>query len=96
MKTKVFPLLLLGAVLMLLAAAPVALKYPDGWIPLFSSQSSDHVSTVLNTEQITRITPILDLHNHAEPYLEVQFSNGEKLQVFEPFEEFMERIRRSQ
>lgn len=81
---------------MLLAASPVVAKYPDGWIPLFTSQRSDAVSTVLNTTQITRVTPVLDLFNHADPYLEVQFSNGEKLQVFEPFEEFMERIRRSQ
>lgn len=79
-------------------------KFPDNYIPMFHD-NSDAVSTALNTAQITRITPKFDHEGLLSrgkkstggvSYLEVQFSNGEKIQVFEPLDEFLERIRRSQ
>ena len=79
-------------------------KFPDNYIPMFHD-NSDAVSTALNTTQITRITPKFDhdgllsrgkKSTGGVSYLEVQFSNGEKIQVFEPLDEFLERIRRSQ
>ena len=96
-----FGLTVIGAALILFMSAKPVAKYPDAWIPMFFD-SSDNVSTLLNTEEITRITPMFDAdtllsHNPENAnYLEVQMSNGEKLQVFEPFDEFVERIRRSQ
>jgi hypothetical protein len=76
-------------------------RYPDAWIPMFID-TSDEVSTLINTDQITRITPkfhpelLLGHEPENSTYLEVQMANGEKIEVFEPFDEFVERIRRSQ
>ena len=91
----------IGAALILFMAAKPVAKYPEAWIPMFFG-AGDEVSTLINTTQITRITPMFDAekmlsHNEKKAsYLEVQMSNGEKLEVFEPFDEFVERIRRSQ
>jgi len=94
-----------GAVLMVLvAASPNAkLRFPEGYIPMWESQTSDAIATVLNTANITRITPkfneeaILPLRDpDSAEYLEVRFSDGEVIQVFEPLDEFLNRIRSSQ
>ena len=97
----------LAATPMLLAtvvptAESQASRMPEGYIPMFHD-NSDEVSTMLNTNEITRITPMFDHEGILKRgdgvggnYLEVQFSNGETIQVFEPFDEFIERIRKSQ
>ena len=93
-----------GAVLMVLvAASPNAkLRFPEGYIPMWESQTSDAIATVLNTANITRITPkfdeeaILSRDNESAEYLEVRFNDGQVLQVFEPLDEFLNRIRSSQ
>ena len=78
------------------------LKFPDGYIPMWESQSSDAISTVLNTRNITRITPkfdeeaVLSIDRDSAEYLEVRFNDGQVLQVFEPLDEFLDRIRSSQ
>jgi hypothetical protein len=95
-------LIIIGVLLVLcLSFKSVSSRYPDAWIPMFVD-TSDEVSTLINTDQITRITPKFhpELLLGHEPknanYLEVQMANGEKIEVFEPFDEFVERIRRSQ
>lgn len=93
-----------GAVLMVLvAASPNAkLRFPEGYIPMWESQTSDAIATVLNTANITRITPkfneeaILSRDSDSAEYLEVRFNDGQVLQVFEPLDEFLNRIRSSQ
>ena len=93
---------ILGALVVLcFAFNSLPSRYPDAWIPMFVD-TSDEVSTLINTQQITRITPkfhpelLLGHEPENSTYLEVQFSNGEKIEVFEPFDEFVERIKRSQ
>ena len=100
-----------GAVLMVLvAASPNAkLRFPEGYIPMWESQSSDSISTILNTANITRITlkydekvveakvPLPRMGLRPSPsYLEVRFADGEVIEVFEPLDEFLDRIRSSQ
>jgi hypothetical protein len=83
---------------------PVSAKvrFPDGYIPMWESQTSDAIATVLNTANITRITPkfdeeaILSRDSDSADYLEVRFNDGQVLQVFEPLDEFLNRIRSSQ
>ena len=93
--------LCIGAALVLCLSFKSIAKWPDGYIPMFFD-SSDAVSTLINTNQIVRITPSqmnpeeLLGHGGLSDYLEVQLSNGKIIQVYEPFDEFVERIRRSQ
>ena len=76
-------------------------RYPDGYVPMWVDEG-DTVSTLINTRQIIMITPkthpelLLGHEPDKASYLEVKLSNGEKIEVFEPFDEFVERIRRSQ
>ena len=70
---------------------------------MWESQTSDSIATVLNTANITRITPkfnddaIEDMREpEAAEFLEVRFNDGQVLQVFEPLDEFLDRIRSSQ
>ena len=94
----------IGAVLMVLvAASPTAkVRFPKGYIAMWESQTSDAIATVLNTETITRITPkfneeaLLTRRPDDAEYLEVRFSDGQVIQVFEPLDEFLNRIRSSQ
>ena len=77
-------------------------KFPEGYIPMWESQTSDSIATVLNTANITRITPkfdeeaVLSMDRESAEYLEVRFNDGQVLQVFEPLDEFLDRIRSSQ
>ena len=78
------------------------IRFPDGYIPMWESQTSDAIATVLNTRNITRITPkfdeeaVLSMDRESAEYLEVRFNDGQVLQVFEPLDEFLDRIRSSQ
>jgi hypothetical protein len=78
------------------------LRFPNGYIPMWESQTSDAVSTVLNTENITRITPkfneeaLLTRGDEPPNYLEVRFTDGQTIMVYEPLDEFLDRIRSSQ
>ena len=99
---KTIGLAIIGALVVLcFAFNSLPSRYPDAWIPMFVD-TTDNVSTLINTKQITRITPkfhpelLLGYEPESPSYLEVQFSNGEKIEVFESFDEFVERIRRSQ
>jgi len=84
-------------------------KFPEGYIPMWESQSSDSISTIINTANITRITlkydeevveakvPLPRMGLRPSPsYLEVRFADGEVIEVFEPLDEFLDRIRSSQ
>ena len=78
-------------------------KFPEGYIPMWESQTSDSIATVLNTANITRITPKFNddaievmREPEAAEFLEVRFNDGQVLQVFEPLDEFLNRIRSSQ
>lgn len=78
-------------------------KFPEGYIPMWESQTSDSIATVLNTANITRITPKFNddaievmREPEAAEFLEVRFNDGQVLQVFEPLDEFLDRIRSSQ
>lgn len=80
----------------------VPAKFPDGWIPMYFDQS-DAVSCVINTNTIAYIEPCTDTEailSRSEKaslsYLKVYLNNGDILEVVEPFDEFVERIRRSQ
>jgi hypothetical protein len=82
---------------------PVAkVRFPDGYIPMWAGRSDDTVSTVLNTKNIVRITPTFNtdiaLNKGTGPaqYLEVLFTSGEVLRVYEDLEEFLTRIRQNQ
>jgi len=94
----------IGAVLMvLIAASPAAkLTYPRRWIPMWEGKRE---TIMIHTDNIVTVEPKFDpeallarskLLNKKAQYLEVILADGRKLQVFEPFDEFMERIRRSQ
>jgi hypothetical protein len=101
-------LALIGLFLMLMSMVPInateyserGVRFPDGYVPMWVDEG-DTVSTLINTRQIIMITPKthpeLLLGHEAEKatYLEVKLGNGQTIQVFEPFEEFVERIRRS-
>lgn len=77
------------------------LRFPDGYIPMWESQTSDAISTVLNTQNITRITPkfneeaLLTRGDESPNYLEVRFTDGQTIMVYEPLDEFLDRIRSS-
>lgn len=78
-------------------------KFPEGYIPMWESQTSDSIATVLNTANITRITPKFNddaievmREPEAAEFLEVRFNDGQVIQVFEPLDEFLNRIRSSQ
>ena len=78
-------------------------KFPEGYIPMWESQTSDSIATVLNTANITRITPKFNddaievmREPEAAEFLEVRFNDGQVIQVFEPLDEFLDRIRSSQ
>ena len=110
--TTVVGLVLIGITIFLcFGFKPVSakLRFPDGYIPLWESQSSDTISTILNTANITRITlkydeevveakvPLPRMGLRPSPsYLEVRFADGEVIEVFEPLDEFLDRIRSSQ
>ena len=92
-------------VFLFLGFKPVSakIKFPDGYIPMWESQTSDTVATVLNTRNITQITPKFNddaievmKEPEAAEFLEVRFNDGQVLQVFEPLDEFLNRIRSSQ
>lgn len=97
-------LVLIGLVLMLMSMVTPknasGIRFPEGYVPMWVD-SGDTVSTLINTRQIIMITPkihpelLLGHDNDKAAYLEVKLGNGETIQVFEPFEEFVERIRRS-
>ena len=96
-------LALIGLVLMLMSMVTPknasGIRFPDGYVPMWVD-SGDTVSTLINTRQIIMITPkthpeLLLYHDNDKAYLEVKLGNGETIRVFEPFEEFVERIRRS-
>ena len=79
------------------------IRFPDGYIPMWESQTSDAIATVLNTRNITRITPKFNddgievmREPEAAEFLEVRFNDGQVIQVFEPLDEFLNRIRSSQ
>ena len=70
---------------------------------MWESQTSDSIATVLNTANITRITPKFNddaievmREPEAAEFLEVRFNDGQVIQVFEPLDEFLNRIRSSQ
>ena len=96
-------LVLIGALLIVcFGFKSVPAKFPDGWIPMFYDQS-DSVSCVINTNTISYIEPGVDPEailsragDKQFEYLMVHLTNGKSLKVFEPFDEFVERIRRSQ
>ena len=103
--TTIVGLVLIGLFLFLcMGFKPISRKvrFPDGYIPMWESQTSDAISTVLNTRNITRITPkfdeeaVLSIDRDSAEYLEVRFNDGQVLQVFEPLDEFLDRIRSSQ
>ena len=103
--TTIVGLLLIGITIFLcMGFKPVSkkVKFPDGYIPMWESQTSDAIATVLNTANITRITPkfdeeaVMSIDKDSAEYLEVRFSDGEVIQVFEPLDEFLNRIRSSQ
>ena len=117
MKMKNLPstivgLLLIGITIFLcFGFKPISrkIRFPDGYIPMWESQSSDSISTILNTANITRITlkydeevveakvPLPRMGLRPSPsYLEVRFADGEVIEVFEPLDEFLNRIRSSQ
>lgn len=98
-------------VFLFLGFKPVSakIKFPDGYIPMWEAQSSDSISTIINTANITRITlkydeevveakvPLPRMGLRPSPsYLEVRFADGEVIEVFEPLDEFLDRIRSSQ
>lgn len=103
--TTIVGLLLIGITIFLcMGFKPISRKvrFPDGYIAMWESQTSDAIATVLNTANITRITPkfdeeaILSRDSDSAEYLEVRFNDGQVLQVFEPLDEFLNRIRSSQ
>jgi hypothetical protein len=62
-------------------------------------------SIMIHTDNIVTVEPKFDpelllarsrLLNNKAAWLDVVLADGRTLQVFEPFDEFMERIRRSQ
>jgi hypothetical protein len=94
----------IGAVLMvLIAASPAAkLTYPRRWIPMWEGKRE---SIMIHTDNIVTVEPMFDpeallarskLLNKKAAWLDVVLADGRTLKVFEPFDEFMERIRRSQ
>ena len=104
--TTIVGLLLIGITIFLcFGFKPISRKvrFPDGYIPMWESQTSDAIATVLNTRNITRITPKFNDEGievmrepEAAEYLEVRFNDGQVLQIFEPLDEFLNRIRSSQ
>jgi hypothetical protein len=94
----------LGAVIMVLVAASPTQKltYPRRWIPMWEGKRE---SIMIHTDNIVTVKPMFDpslllksnkIKNSQAGFLEVTLACGEKLEIYEPFEEFMERIRRSQ
>ena len=90
------------AVMVLVSASAVQARFPDGFIPLWSKAKGGSVTALFNTHQICRIVPKVDLESilgheeGKEAYLEVHFSDGKTMKVYEDFEEFYTRIRTSQ
>ena len=75
---------------------------PDGYIPMWSQQKKGHQTSLINTRQIVRITPVFDpdlvlskTRNPKADYLEVLLSTGELLIVDEEYEDFKKRVRNS-
>ena len=115
MKFAIRYTILLATSFMLIAVCfgfkPVSakVKFPEGYIPMWESQSSDSISTIINTANITRITlkydekvveakvPLPRMGMRPSPsYIEVRFADGEVIEVYEPLDEFLDRIRSSQ
>ena len=79
-------------------------QQPKGFIPMWSEQKGKgYETTVLNTNQIISITPVFDptlilskTRNPRADYLEVVFSTGKTLIVYEHYEDFKKRVRDSQ
>lgn len=103
--TTIVGLLLIGITIFLcFGFTPISRKvrFPDGYIPMWESQTSDAIATVLNTANITRITPKFDEEatlsrdKDSAEYLEVRFNDGQVIEVSEPLDEFLNRIRSSQ
>jgi len=88
----------LACVLLLSASLP-RLKFPTGYIPMWTKQRGGEVSALFNSRQICRIIPkidvpaIMDHEEGNEAYLEVHFSDGKMYKVYEDFDEFVTRIR---
>ena len=78
-----------------------AKQYPKNFIPFWSQEKRGHETTLLNTNQIVRITPVFDPtvsepnHSHIT-HLEVELTNGKTIEVFEDFRDFFTRVRVSQ
>lgn len=75
---------------------------PDGYIPMWSQQKKGHQTSLINTRQIVRITPVFDpdlvlskTRNPKADYLEVLLSTGELLVINEDYEDFKKRVRNS-
>jgi hypothetical protein len=90
------------AVGVLVSASAVQSRFPDGFIPLWSKAKGGSVTALFNTNQICRIVPKVDIESvlshekGKEAYLEVHFTDGKMMTVYEDFEEFYSRIRTSQ
>jgi hypothetical protein len=67
-------------------------KYPEGFIPLWSSQNDGHEVVLLNVRQITRIEPMYDSDDLEPTRLYVYFEKGHRIEVSEPYEQFKERM----
>jgi len=86
----------------LLSASTGQPKFPDGWIPMWSKARGGSVTALFNTHHICRIVPKVDIESvlshekGKESYLEVHFTDGKMMTVYEDFEEFYTRIRTSQ
>ena len=89
--------------MVLLAASPAGkTTYPRRWIPMWEGKRE---SIMIHTDNIVTVKPMFDpslllantkILNKKAAWLDVVLADGRKIQVYEPFEEFMERIRRSQ
>jgi hypothetical protein len=72
-------------------------KYPDDYIPVWTSQDGGDISMMMNTDEIARIIPVAPdvMSREDEGYVEVHFSDGKMYKVYEDFDEFMSRVRSS-
>ena len=72
---------------------PSVAAYPEGFIPV----GEDENEVLINVRQIIDIVPFpeIDTFSREEDYLEVTFSDGTVLRVFEDYKKFRDRIRKS-
>lgn len=97
-------LFMIGIVLCLMSMTLPSAKitYPRRWIPMWEGKRE---SIMIHTDNIVTVEPKFDpalllantrVLNKKAAWLDVVLADGRTLQVFEPFDEFLERIRRSQ